>query len=239
MTNKKTHGLLALAALVLLGGCATATRPVNPPITEVQPEHRLPLRGSPGTAVERKGEPGHPRVLGRRHARRGVFLRRPRIPAPHRSDRSEGQQGQPARLGRRHHRSVGRQLHCAGLRPLRRQAVRRIRAAFPEAGCAGRDRFPQLQSVLLGQAEYDGLGPIGARGGALRRDPVRRRHVRRSQPGQGTAYPRLRHRHLHRVALRLQPGRLRYHLLGLERGARCPAPRPRRRPCRSCSRPSR
>jgi len=37
MTNKNTRGLLVLATVALLGGCATATRPVNPPITEISP----------------------------------------------------------------------------------------------------------------------------------------------------------------------------------------------------------
>ena len=54
---------------------------------------------------------------------------------------------------------------------------------------------------------------------AVRRDPVQRRHVRRSRPRQGPADPGLGHRHLDRLPLRLQPAHLRRHLLGSQRGA--------------------
>src|SRR5262245_33299491 len=36
--NNRGSWLAAIVAMVVLGGCATATRPVNPPITEVQPQ---------------------------------------------------------------------------------------------------------------------------------------------------------------------------------------------------------
>jgi NTE family protein len=37
MTGVRSHLLLVVASVVLLGGCATATRPVNPPITQADP----------------------------------------------------------------------------------------------------------------------------------------------------------------------------------------------------------
>ena len=37
MTGMRRQSLLVLASVVLLGGCATATRPINPPITQADP----------------------------------------------------------------------------------------------------------------------------------------------------------------------------------------------------------
>ena len=70
-----------------------------------------------------------------------------------------------------------------------------------------------------GEAVVDGLGPLRAGGRAVRRDPVQRRHVRRSRPRQGPADPGVGHRHLDRLPLRLHPAHLRRHLLGSQRRA--------------------
>ena len=147
-----------LAGLLLaLGGCAT--RPANPPIAQADPDAATASRR--GWQTRKEGKPGHPGLLGRRHPRGRLFLRRARVPAPYRGGRPEGQDRAPARFGRRHHRCVGRQLHRAGLRPVRRQAVRRLRAALPEARCAGRDRRARLQPVQLGHAGgAESTGPV-------------------------------------------------------------------------------
>ncbi len=102
------------------------------------------LRGSPGQsadrgispgrrlyacvapAIRRESEPRHPGLLGRRHPRRRVFIRRPRSAPPHRNRRTHRQEGTLPRRGQYHHRGLGGQLHRAGLRPVRRQALRHI-----------------------------------------------------------------------------------------------------------------
>ncbi len=206
-----------VVALMMLGGLR---QPAGQPADHAdRPAHRLPLRDAPGREQEQQGESGHPRVFGRRHARGRVLLRRPRVPAAHRGRGAERRQGSPARFHRCHHRRFGRQLHGAGLRPVRRQAVRRLRAALPEAQRAGRDHRPRLQPALLGRPVVGGLGPVRAGVAAVRRNPVQRRHVRRSQSRQGADDPGVGHRHLDRLALRLQPGHVRHHLLGSQCGA--------------------
>ena len=205
---------------LLLGGCAT--RPVNPPITQTDPRtgYRFETRqavsaNSKDNLVILAFSGGGTRAAAFSY---GVleFLRRTEIVG------RERRQGSPARLHRRHHRRVGRQLHGAGVRPLRRQAVRRLRAALPEAQRPGRARLPRLQPALLGRPLVGWLGPVRAGVAAVRRDPVQRRHLRRSQPRQGPDDPGVRHRHLDRLALRLPPGHVRHHLLGPQRGAAFP-----------------
>ncbi len=188
----------------------------------------------------RQGKPGHPRVLGRRHARRRVLLRRAGVPAPDRGRRAEGQQGPPARRGRRHHRRVRRQLHRAGLRPLRRQAVRRLRAALPEAQRPGRDRRPHASVPATGATcASTGVGPLRAGGPALRRDPVQRRDVRRSRPRRRPADPGVRHRHLDRRPRSSSTRPSSTCICSDLDAVRCRARPRRRRRCRSCSRRSR
>ena len=128
-----------LPSLLGLGG--VRTRPVNPPLTQ--------LASGQGLHVSRRASEAFQKAttslvvlafFGRWHARRRVLLRRSRVPPAHRGRRTEGQQGPPARRRRRHHRRVGRQLHRAGLWPVRRQAVRRLRAALPQARRPGRAR---------------------------------------------------------------------------------------------------
>ena len=179
MITTRRFSLLAAALLVLLGGCAT--RPINPPITQADPTtgYRFESRQA---KLQGQGQPGHPRLLGRRHACCGLFLRGPGVPPQDRGCRAEGQQGPLARRSQHDHRRVGRQFHRAGLWPVRRQAVCRLRATLPEARCAGRDRRPRLQPDILGRSMVDGLGPFRIGGPAVRRNPVQRRDVRRSQP---------------------------------------------------------
>ena len=85
VTGLFSPALPIFALLLLLGGCAT--RPINPPITQADPEHGLPLRDAPGRG-QGQGQPGHPGLLGRRHAcgrvllRRLEFLRRTEVVGP-------------------------------------------------------------------------------------------------------------------------------------------------------------
>ena len=124
-----------------------------------------------------------------------------------------GGRSAPHRPGRRDHRRLRRQLHCARLRPLRRQALRRLRAAVPEARRAGRARFARAFSARLARAGLRGIRALRACRAALRRDPVRRRDVRRPQPEGGSVHPRHGDRHLDRIAPRVRADRLRPHLL--------------------------
>ena len=148
---------LTLAVACMLAGCAT--RPVNPPITQADAStgYRFEVRQA---QVKNKDNlvilafsGGGTRAAAFSY---GVleFLRRTEI------DRTEGQQGPPARRSRRHHRRVRRELHRAGVRPVRREAVRRVRAALPEARCAGRDHRRALQPGLLGRSSVRRAGGV-------------------------------------------------------------------------------
>ncbi len=59
-------------------------------------DHRLPVSDAP-EVLQGLGEPGRPRVLGRRHAGGGLLVRGPRIPPAHRGGRTEGHQDSSAR----------------------------------------------------------------------------------------------------------------------------------------------
>ena len=147
--------LSMLVMLVLLGGCAT--RPINPPITQASLDTgytfqtRQKYFKSQENLVVLAFSGGGTRAAAFSY---GVleFLRRTEV------DRTQGQQGSPARRRRHDHRRIGRQLHRAGLWPVRRQAVRRLRAALPQARRPGRAHRPRPQSGLLGRPVVDGLG---------------------------------------------------------------------------------
>ena len=129
------------------------------------------------------------------------------------------------------HRRVGRQLHRAGLWPLWRQAVRRLRAAIPQARRAGRAPRSIGRSVQLGETVVDGLGPFRIGGRLLRRDPVQQRDVRRPQSRRRPVHHRVGDRHLDRRPDALQPEPVERHVRGLECGEA--VPRRRRVVCRS------
>ena len=118
---RRNDDSIACATLARAGAAARRLRHRTPPDQSAdragRREQRIPLRDAP--EGQGQGEPGRPRVLRRRHARRRLFVRRPRVPARHRGRRAERQQGPIARRSRRDHRRVGRELHRAGLRPLR------------------------------------------------------------------------------------------------------------------------
>ena len=118
-----------------------------------------------------------------------------------RAHRDHGRRPAPPadRRGRHHHRRLGRQLHGARLRALRRAAVLRVRAALPEARCPGRSRRARPQPVQLVEVHRRQRRALGARRGVLRRDPVRGRDVRRSAHQAGAGRGRQRNRHLDRV----------------------------------------
>ena len=204
----------SLLALVL-GGCAS--RPVNPPITQADPRsgYRLETRQAEvknkNNLVVLAFSGGGTRAAAFSY---GVleFLRRTEI---------EGPLGNRIRLldevdvitG-----VSGGSFTALAYGLYGEQALRRIRAALPETRRAGRDHRPRVQSRLLGESVVDGLGPFRACGAVVRRDPVRRCDLRRSQPRQGTDDTGVGHGHFDRRALRLQPAYLRCHLLGLELG---------------------
>ncbi len=200
-------------------------------------EHRVHVPDA-AEALQEPGKPRHPRLFRRRHPRGRVLLRGSGVPAAHRGHDTEGQ-GPPARRRRRHHRRVGRQLHGAGLRPLRRQAVRRLRAALPQARRSGRAHRPRPQSGQLGQAVVDGLGPFRTGGRVLRRDPVQRRDLRRPRPRRRSVHHGVDHRHLAPAAGWSSTRTSSMCCARISMPCGCPARPPRRRRCRSCSPPSR
>ena len=159
------------------------------------------------------------------------FLRRTEV------DRTQGQQGPPARRRRHDHRRVGRQLHRAGLWPLRRQAVRRLRAALPQARRPGRAHRPRHQSGATGASCRRRAGaapnwrpssttrscstarPSATSTAATVRSSWRRRPT--SRPAAGCPSTRTSGTCCARISMPCD----------------CPAPPPRRRPFPSCSPP--
>ena len=142
----------ACVALLALGGCAS--RPVNPPITQVDPnggytfQTRQKHFKSRDTLVVLAFSGGGTRAAAFSY---GVleFLQ---------ANRGRGtgrRQASSARRRRHDHRRVGRQLHRAGLRPVRRQAVRRLRAALSQARRAGRTGLTGPEPRTIG-ATYIG-----------------------------------------------------------------------------------
>jgi NTE family protein len=90
------RSLVLLFVLLALGGCAS--RPVNPPIAEADPNTGYRFQVRHAQHAKGKGKPGHSRLLGRWHARRGVFLRSPRVSSPYREwSGPQGQHCSPAR----------------------------------------------------------------------------------------------------------------------------------------------
>jgi len=94
---------VVLAALLTVAGCAT--RPINPPITQVEPGtgYRLATRQAyfkePETLVMLAFSAAEP-------ARR-LFLRRSRVSEPHGNRPRQRRKGPPDRIRRRHHRHIG------------------------------------------------------------------------------------------------------------------------------------
>ena len=206
----------SLLCAVVLAGCAT--RPINAPITEVNRNsgYRFQTRQ---LQRQRQGEPRHPGVLGRRDPRGGVLVRRARGAAAHRGRQFEGREGAPAGRGRRDHRRVGRQLHRARVRPVRRRAVRRLRGAVPQARRAGRAAVPVPEPEELVGAVVRRLGPVGDGRRDVRPAPVPWRDVPRPRPPRRAADRRHGDRHLHRLPARVHADRLRPHLLRRGLGA--------------------
>ncbi len=216
VTRLRVRSLRILALVLLLGGCAT--RPINPPITQADPHagYRFETRQAnmPRTRTTWSSSPS--RAAARVPPR--FRMASSNFHAEDGDRRTEGQQGSHARRSRHHHRRVGRQLHCAGLRSLRRQALRRLRAALPEAQCAGRDHLAHLQSGQLDEAwrQRRGVVPNWRQSCTTRYcSTVRRSAI---STGDGSADPGVRHRHLDRFALRILAAHLRRHLLGSQCG---------------------
>ena len=136
MTLARYALLFLIAPILLLAGCAT--RPVNPPVTSLDP---TAATGCCRAWQQNLATPKDSLVIltfsggGTRAAAfaYGVLevLRKTEV------DSAEGPRS-AARRGRRDHRRVGRQLHGARVRAVRRQAVRRVRNALPQAQRAGR-----------------------------------------------------------------------------------------------------
>ena len=197
----RLHGFLSLlvvAMLVTLGGCAT--RPVNPPIEQVDlgKGYRFDTRWARRSNYDAENLvvlafSGGGTAGGR------VLLWRPRNAAGNGARRAQGPEDPHARRSGPRHGSVGRQLHRAGLWFVRGQAVRHLREQLPEARRAGRADRARPESPLLGRTVIRKLGPLRAGGAVLRRDTFPRGHLRRSGARHRPASSRERHRHLDRA----------------------------------------
>ena len=136
MHPSRLIGSSLLALLFLLGGCAT--RPINPPITQIDVDTRIPFQN--------RQKHSRARTTWSSLPSRAAARELPRFPTAFWSSSdgprsfAERRQGPPARCSRHHHRRVRRKFHGAGLRPVRRQAVRRLRATLPQAQRPGRNR---------------------------------------------------------------------------------------------------
>jgi hypothetical protein len=176
---------------------------------------RLPLRGPPGARGKTgQGNPRRARVLRRRHARGLVLVRCARVLAEHGDHRRRGKHDPSPRQRRSDYRCLGRQLHGARVRVVRRASVRRLRVTLSQTRRPGRAHGPHSQPAQLAEDLVERRGAIGARIRALRRDPLQRRHVRRSRPRQRADDPGVGHRSLHGCALRVSTGHLRRPLFG-------------------------
>ena len=195
-----------------------------------RPEWRLHLPDAPETLQE-PGHTGRPRLLGGRHPRCRVLLWGTGVLAAYRGRCPQRHQAAPARRRRHDHRRVGRQLHRAGLWPLRRQAVCRLRAALPQARRAGRTGLAGPEPEILGRLHRRHRRALGTGGELLRRDPFQRRDLRRPRSRRWPLHRGLGHRYLDRQPRALPAGRLQPAVLGSE----CPAAvaRGRRIVCRA------
>ena len=188
--------VLVLTVLVV-AGCAS--RPINEPITQVDPKSGyrpyllIPKRqnNDPHTLFVLAFSGGGTRAAAFSYGvleelrRTEIVDRRPAPPAD--------------RRGRSHHRRVGGELHGARVRALRRAAVLRVRAAVPQARRAGRPGLARPEPVQLVEVHRRQRRALGARRGVLRRDPVRRRDLRRPARQAGAGRDRHRDRHLDRA----------------------------------------
>jgi len=155
-------------------------------------------------------EPAHAvraRVLRRRHACRGAVLRRAGGAPPHR-DRGRRPAAPADRRGRHHHRRVGRSFTALAYALHGERLFSEYEQRFLKARRAGRPDQARTQSVQLVEVHRRQRRALGARCGVLRRDPVRRRHVRRPARNRGRSRSRS-DRHLDGLAARVLPERLR------------------------------
>ena len=211
MTRLRVPFLVVL--LLLLGGCATLPS-AQSTARPGRRQQRLPLRDAPGQAqwTRRRWS-----SLRSREGARAPPRFRMASSIPSRTESSGRRSGPPARCSRHHHRRIGRQLHRAGLRPLRRQAVRRYEQRFLK-----RDVQGEIVSRTFSPANWGkltgGPGVAPSSRPSSTTSPVQQRDLRRSQPRQGPVDHGVGHGHLDRLPLRLQPAHLRRHLLGPERG---------------------
>ena len=137
--------IVCFLAAVALAGCAS--RPINEPITQVDPKSgyrpyllipKIP-NNDPHTLFVLSFSGGGTRAAAFSY---GVLeeLRRTEIVV-------DGQAPPADRRGGRDHRRVGRKLHGARVCPLRRPAVLRVRGAVPQARRTGHAGRARLESV--------------------------------------------------------------------------------------------
>ena len=194
--------LIAVAALMMLGGCAT--RPINPPIEQVdlakgyrfdtRREHRRNYDADNLVILAFSG--GGTRAAAFSYGVLEALRRMEAVSSKGTKVRMLDEVG-PRR------RRVGWQLHRAGLRPLRRQAVRHLRDQLPETRRPGRVDPARPESRQLGRPFVRQLGPFRTGGAVLRRNSLPRRDLRRPRSRRRPPDSRERHRHLDRRALGL------------------------------------
>ena len=207
MTRLRVPSFVAVISVLLLGACAT--RPINPPITQVDPrtgyrfETRLAqCKNTQDNLVILAFSGGGTRAAAFSY---GVleFLRRTEVVAPN---------GAKARLldavdvitG-----VSGGSFTALAYGLYGDKLFADYEQRFLKRDVQGEIIARAFSPKLLGRPVFDRLGPFRTGGPAVRRDPVQRRDLRRSQSRHRPLHHRVGHRPVDRQPLGLHPERIR------------------------------
>ena len=163
------------SGLLLLAGCAS--RPINPPIAQADPKAGYRFETHQAQVENgQKDSLAHPRLLGRRHPRRCLFVRRARVPAAH---RGAGPKGDRGRLLDQVDIITGACRAAASLHwPMAFTATScstDYEQRFLKRDVQGEIVARTFESRQLVKPVVEGLGAVSAaRGPAVRRDPLQR-----------------------------------------------------------------
>ena len=211
MTLMRVCPMLVAAAIALLAGCAT--RPINPPITQVDPATGYRYESRQGQVKDKDNlvilafSGGGTRAAAFSY---GVleFLRKTEVVGP---------KGNKIRLldevdiitG-----VSGGSFTALAYGLYGDKLFADYEQRFLKRNVQGEIISAHLQSGELDETWVDSLGALRIGRQSVRRDSVQRRHVWRSRPRQWPDDPGVGHRHFDRLPLRLHAARIRYHLFG-------------------------
>ena len=193
-------------------------------------------------AAEVLQEPGksrRPRVFGRRHAGGRVLLRRSRVPPAHRGHCKDGEKVRLLDAVNMITGVSGGSFTALAYGLYGDKLFDDYEQRFLKRDVQGELIARALSPAYWGDLSSHELGPLRARGPAVRRDPVQRRDLRRPRPRQRPVHRGVGDRHRVR---RLGYPSTRTSSTCCARTSMpcgCPAPPRHRPPCPSCCRPSR